>query len=63
VNENYHVSVSDVISNQVVFTKNGNAVKGENDFAIDLSALHNGFYVLHLISDSMNYIERIEIRK
>ena len=61
--ESYHIYINDVISNDVVFTRHDTAQKGVNDLSIDLSALHNGFYVIHVVSGSRNVNERIEIRK
>jgi hypothetical protein len=61
--EAYEIHVNDVITNEVVYTKRDTTRKGMNDVSLDLSSLHNGFYVIHVVSGSINYNERIEIRK
>lgn len=57
------IYVTDLITGAVVFESAVTSASGENSFEANLNTLKNGFYFLHVISPSIAYEERIEIKR
>ncbi|MBL0745593.1 esterase-like activity of phytase family protein [Chryseolinea lacunae] len=59
---NYKVYVTHIITGAVVFSSENTLNPSSPEHNVDLSRLDNGYYILHVVSASVNYHQRIEIR-
>jgi hypothetical protein len=61
--ESFKIYVTDLITGAVVLETNATSVAGQNTYNVNLSALKNGFYFIHVISPSINHNQRIEVKR
>jgi hypothetical protein len=61
--QNLHLYVQDLSGKQVLYHNLGTCQVGENNFTLGLESLNAGIYVYTLLSDAMQYSERLVVIK